>query len=409
VFLDALPLPPNSTVDWRALLEADVSRFEPESTFVALPDTLERQLTVIWEEVLDIRPIGVEENFFALGGHSLLVVRLFAHLEKVFGRDLPLALLLQAPTVAQLARLLREDGWVEPWAALVAIQPEGSKPPLFCAEVPGRSVRYYGALARHLGPEQPLYVLQAQGRTRPPPAVSPCCKLCSAWWGLPRVRCVRATVAAEEVPTQQTRVEELAAHYLQEIRLLQPTGPYFLGGYGAGGQVAFEMARQLQAQGQTVALLALFDAYAAEQPEAMSQGSAWRYKVAHLGQQVQHYIENLRLFGPQDSLAAVLAATRAVCRRRKGAAPKTTGLALQAYKPPVYAGRVTLFRARQQPAGCASGPYLGWQGLAARGVETHDIPGYYGSIICEPRVRLLAAHLQACLENAQAIASATPR
>ena len=314
--LDALPLTPNGKVDRRALPAPDWVRPEQRSALVAPSDTLERQLTVIWEEVLGIRPIGVQDDFFDLGGHSLLAVRLFAQIEKVFGRELPLALLFQAPTIAQLASLLREDGWVVPWSALVAIQPEGANPPFFCADAPGGSVHWYRDLARWLGLEQPFYVLQAQGLNRTPPYGGTCCKLCSAWWGLPRVRCAYVTkFDVENAQRHHMRVEELAAHYLKDIRTLQPGGPYFLGGYGSGGQVAFEMAQQLQAQGQTVALLAMFDAYASGKPEATPHTEAWRYKVSRFGQRVQHYVENLRLFGPQESLSYVLESAREARRR----------------------------------------------------------------------------------------------
>jgi thioesterase domain-containing protein/acyl carrier protein len=385
VCLDTLPLTPNGKVDRRALPAPVAGPAEPTGPRVAPSDTLVIQLTAIWEDTLGIRPIGMRDNFFELGGHSLLAVRLMAQIEKVFGKELPLPLLFQAPTIEQLANTLRQEGWVVPWSALVAIQPDGSRPPFFCAEVYGGNVHFYRDLARHLGSDQPFYVLQLQD--------------------------------LEESQAHDVCVEDMAAHYLKDIRLLQPQGPYFLGGYGSGGQVAFEMAQQLQAQGQEVALLALFDAYAAGCPPATPQSRRFRYQVYRFGQRVRNTWGSLSLLQPKAVLPYVLKqaaeAARGLSVGIAMGAKKLAGMsshgaaasdraAINDYVPKVYPGRMTLFRASQQPAGYHYTPQLGWEGLAAEGVEVHDIPGYYGSILIEPRVRILAAQLQACLDKAQA-------
>jgi amino acid adenylation domain-containing protein len=140
VLVHALPLTPNGKLDRRALPAPAQTRSQPQDTCMAPQDALELQLTKIWEKVLGITPIGVRENFFELGGHSLLAVRLFAQIKKAFGRQLPLATLFQAPTVEQLAGMLRQEGWSAPWSCLVAIQPGGSKPPFFCIHGPGGHV-----------------------------------------------------------------------------------------------------------------------------------------------------------------------------------------------------------------------------------------------------------------------------
>src|SRR5262249_30894375 len=200
-----------------------------ERTFVAPRDTLEHQLTKIWEKVLAIKPIGIKDNFFDLGGHSLLAVRLFEEIAKVTGKTLPLATLFQALTVEQLADLLRQEGWSALWSSLVAIQPHGSRPPFFFIHAVSGNVLHYRFLSHYLGQDQPFYGLQAQG--------------------------------LDGTQAPQTRIEDMAALYIKEIRTLQPEGPYFLGGGSSGGVIAFEMAQQLHAQGQQVALLVLFDTY----------------------------------------------------------------------------------------------------------------------------------------------------
>ena len=127
---------------------------------------LEALIAEIWQDVLEVDRVGVYDNFFDIGGHSLLAVRLFAQIEKAFGRQLPLATLFQAPTVEQLASILRQEGWSAPWSCLVEIQPGGSKPPFFCIHSSGGHIGLsYYELARHLGSDQPLYGLQALGWT----------------------------------------------------------------------------------------------------------------------------------------------------------------------------------------------------------------------------------------------------
>ena len=188
------------------------SRSSLSNTYVAPRNEFEQGIVDIWQKLLGIEPIGVHDNFFDLGGHSLLAVRLFAQIKKAFGRQLPLATLFQAPTVEQLAGILRQEGWSAPWSCLVAIQPGGSKPPFFCIHSSGGHVGLsYYELARHLGSDQPLYGLQALG------------------------------LDGQTAPL--TRFEDMAAHYLTEIRALQPEGPYFLGGACFGGILALEVAQ----------------------------------------------------------------------------------------------------------------------------------------------------------------------
>jgi acyl carrier protein len=229
VMIETLPLNTNGKVDRRALPAPQQERPALERPFVAPQDTLELQLTKIWEQVLSIQPIGVKDNFFELGGNSLLAVRLFAQIEQIFSKKLPLATFFQAPTVEQLACILRDEEWSAPWQSLVAIQPKGSKPPFFCMHPRQGNVFCYYKMVHYLGEDQPFYGLQARG--------------------------------LDGKQTPYTRIEDMAADYIEEIQTIQPFGAYFLGGYSFGGLVAYEMARQLHAQGQKVAMLTLFDTY----------------------------------------------------------------------------------------------------------------------------------------------------
>src|SRR5271154_5449555 len=196
----------------------------------ATADETTKQLVRIWQELLGIESIGLDQNYFDLGGDSVLAVHLFAQIEKVFNVKLPLATLFEAPTIEELARMLGDQLWVTPTSVgslLVAIQPNGSRPPFFCMHPHGGNVLVYRDLAKQLGDDQPFFGLQSQG------------------------------LGGTQRPL--SRIEDMAAIYLKEIRKKQPRGPYLLGGYCMGGTIAYEVACQFQQIGEEVALLALFD------------------------------------------------------------------------------------------------------------------------------------------------------
>jgi amino acid adenylation domain-containing protein len=222
VVLREFPLTPNGKVDRAALPAPDVDSHPDEAQAVSPRNPLELQLAAIWEQVLGVTRIGVKDNFFDLGGYSLLALRMFSAIERTFGKRLPMSLLFQAPTIEQLADLLADEGCTVRWRSLVAIQPEGSKPPFFAVPGVGGNVLVFARLAKLLGEDQPFYGLQARG------------------------------LDGKEKPFM--RVEEMAAHYIAEIRSVQPEGPYLIGGTCTGGLVAYEMGQQLAAQGHNVIL-----------------------------------------------------------------------------------------------------------------------------------------------------------
>ena len=163
VSLERFPLTPNGKVDRKALPAPARSTAEMSFTSAASRDSLDLQLIKLWEKVLNVRPVGLRDNFFDLGGNSLVAVRLFSEMRKLFGRSFPLSVLFQAPTVEKLADMIRKGGWSPQWTSLVPIQPGGSKPPFFCVHGGGGNVLIYRELARHLGEDYPFYGLQARG------------------------------------------------------------------------------------------------------------------------------------------------------------------------------------------------------------------------------------------------------
>lgn len=371
VTLQKMPLTPNGKVDRRALPAPDQANLASTGTFAAPKDRIESQLIKIWEAILSVRPIGVRDNYFELGGHSLLAVKLMNRIEEAFGKNLPIATLLQAPTIEQLAVILRQKGWSPPWSCLVPIQASGSKPPFFCIHgINGAVVRFHD-LSRYLGPDQPFYALQAQGLD----PGHPC----------------------------HTRTEDMASHYIKEIRRVQPQGPYFIGGYSFGGAIAFEMAQELAAQGQGDAVVVLFDTHFPQPSTSISRKAASASSAL---------LALFRIPAPEKwtyLLRMASAPIRVVERwlhvtRLPGNTKRVRKACLQAerdYTPRAYPGRVILFRSSQKGLGQLSDPRAGWNTYAVRGLEIHEILGNHDNILLEPQVRIVAEHLKTCLDEAR--------
>ena len=222
----------------------------------------------------------------------------------------------------------------------------------------------YRELAGHLGPEQPIYGLQAQGLDGKEPYLS--------------------------------SVEEMAAHYLSLIRTVQPQGPYFIGGLSFGGTVAYEMAQRLQAQGEHVALLFMFDTFPGTYESDFSllvklSRMPLRDQADYVVRKIHHFVTTLRrrlnrLFFPKGLKNVRMGIEQAGFR----------------YVMRPYPGSLVLFRAKEKSLRGTRDPYAGWKGLAGGDVEVHEIPGGHVSILAEPQVQILAKHLRNCIQRASA-------
>jgi aspartate racemase len=362
VILDALPKTPNGKIDRRLL-----ARMEPPASVASKSvdqpaTTLQMQLKKIWEDTLGRKPIGIRENFFELGGHSLLAARLMQKVSRLVDKTVPLALLFDAPTIEKLAEVLDRNEWGQQWSCLVPIQPEGTRPPIFCVHGVGGNVVGFRELARLMTPDYPFYGFQAQG------------------------------LDGSRAPF--TNIEEMAAHYIREMRGVQPEGPFFLGGYSFGGLVAYEMARQLYAGGEEVALLALLDTYPGEL-EAVTT-SIWKL-----------LLEPKRLRALSD---VPKTAKKSVQRRVKRLfLSKTLKDVLQAnhgasarYELQPYEGKTTLFRAEQSSLRAFDDPHAAWASLAVGGLQIEEISGDHGDILMMPQVGELAKKLKVAIDNAVA-------
>ena len=380
VSLDALPLTHNGKLDRRSLPAPEKLRDGADSARVIARDELETQLTEIWEKVLAVKPVGIRDDFFDLGGHSLLAVRLFALIEQSFAKRIPLATLFQAPTIEQLADVLRERK-TNPGSSLVPIQPHGSLPPLFCVHGHLGEVLFYRPLSQRLGPNQPFFALQAQEQI-----------------GLPA----------------HHTIEAMAADYLTEIRTVQPHGPYFIGGYCFGARVAFEMAHQILRHGEKVAFLGLLMSY---DPNVNF--------FSYFPGRIHSHWEQFRLMRTRAKLADLARNSgekvrsllwRSMFHLLKHRLPPSSPLfqnvsemnlqAVRDYVPAVYPGRMTAFLNGRVPAGLSLDPDLRLFGMGAHEVQLRVVAGDGGSMFQEPFVRLMAEQLRTCLKEAAALGPA---
>lgn len=377
IALETFPLTPNGKVDRKALPNPERVT-ERQSNFVAPADALQLQLTQIWEELLNVHPVGIRDNFFELGGNSLLAVRLMAKVHKLYQQELSLSTLLQGPTVEHLANVLRQQTTVQHWSSLVEIQPGTSQRPLFFVHPVGGNVLCYVDLARHLGTEQPFYGLQSVG------------------------------LNGEQPP--YTRVEDMAAHYIQELQTIQPQGPYLLGGWSMGGLVAYEMAQQLHQQQQEVAALVLLDSRVPTSVPNLDDATLLTWFARDLSGLVgknftllPDEIQNLKSEAglhyllEQAIKADILPSDIEVTQmQRLLEIFKANTRAMWNYQPRVYAQPMLLIRPQEvfsadfDDFGDAS---WGWHKFAQQ-LTIQTISGNHYSILAQPHVQVLAQQLR---------------
>jgi amino acid adenylation domain-containing protein len=390
MILPELPRSKNGKIAIQALPVPHGERPDLEESFVAPSDSLEQKLANVWRQVLGVERVGVFDNFFNLGGHSLLAVRLFTEIEKLTGWSLPVLTLFQSPTVKGLADAIRRMQSSEAPSPVVAIRGEGSKEPLFLAHGAGGGMLWgYANLAKYLDVERPVYAFNSRD--------------------------------SEELD-DSTTIEEMAARYIQEMRAVQPRGPYHLGGYCFGGLVAYEMAQQLVARGECVALLALMNATPPNSSfEQVSLTPTW---LARFSENSWHWLRHFLRWGSGHRRQFLARKARVWRKRllRRGArarkdeidaedyvdlsdySPQRRRLwdvhlrAAARYTPKVYPGRVTVLRTELHPFLCSFDATFGWAQYA-QGVTVKVVTGAHESILNEPHVQAVAAELNRCLEN----------
>jgi len=420
------------------VLRGDLPGNPPRPSATASPLTraakpegeIESVLAEWWRELLGVETVGLDDDFFNLGGHSLIAVRMFSKIKKTYQQDLSLSTLFEARTIRQLATLIRAAGTssipevgppsavqephplhldlavhvetrtireslsvnhkskrpvtagAKSWSALVPIQPNGSRTPLFCVHALGPSLLFYRQLATYLGSDQPFYAMQSplefQARIR------------------------------------ESSIEELASLYLKELQTFFPQGPYLLGGASLGGLIALEMCQQLHTKGEKPGLLILFDAAV----------PGCDHHVA-LKEQVSRHWQNLRDQGPVYLVQKVVSKSEylrfRLSRSAQAAACSCYQLlgrslpanlhyfqveeahkrALERYIVQFYPEKITLMRAAdlEETVATRRNATLGWETLTGGGLEIHDVPGGHTSMFEELNVRVLAERLKAILSS----------
>ncbi len=358
VQLSALPLTPNGKIDRDALPMPAGERDDSKLDVIAPRDAIERDLVNIWRDLLKQTSIGVRDNFFDLGGHSLLAVQLMKRIDAVFNRQLPLDILWTSDgSIEAVANLMRDAPQPGAFPELVPIR-TGSRRPLFMMFNVGGNLHQYFELARGLDAEQAVYGVQARG------------------------------VYGSSPPDH--RVEAMARHCIESMRSLQPEGPYLVAGFCTGGVIAFEVAQQLTAAGQRVALLALLDTHA---PKANAVGW-WLDEIAAMRRDGLNLrqLQELAYFSALDPLG--LGRLRQL--RTIGEAHRW---GFWSYRPRPYTHAIELFVA-EASAGQTTADKLGWTRWAHGVIRVHRLPGGHADLVKSPIVSDLSARLQESIDRA---------
>jgi amino acid adenylation domain-containing protein len=395
--LKELPLLPSGKIDRVTLRRKAVNLMQLGNRKADPDDALELQLVRIWEKVLAVEAVATTDDFFALGGDSLGATTMFAAVEKFCGIDLPVAILLEAPTIRKFAEVIRRGGLSETDLRLVALRLRGSKPPLYCVPSAGADALEFRILTCHLADNQPVFAFQSPGLDG-------------------RSRCLRS-------------VEEMAESYIHTMQLHQPHGPYYLCGNSFGGVVAFEMARRLVAGSEEVRFLGLLDSHGGEYPKrrkSLAPGKRLKLALLPFLPRSEWYSFDLALFKSgfrqwmERWLVRRMIVLDELMKFRVLRCPfKLRGLYIQEvcmaarrrYKQMPFSGKIDLFRAEHQPPIdlFEEDPFLGWSGMAADGIEVHQLPGHHGMHSREPAIAAVLARKLQLLLNKRAAKGARER
>jgi len=384
VVLPALPRNSHGKIDRRALPSADVMSGENwiastahVADYFAPNDVIERQLADIWQTTLGIPLISARANFFSLGVGSLAALRLITKMNRVFAMELGLASLISASTIESIAELIRKRFAPNTNSSLVPLQPKGTKPPLFIVHgVGGNVVNFYG-LSMRVGLDQPVYGIQSQALVANQPAL--------------------------------LHLKDMAAHYIADLRKVQPQGPYHLLGYSFGGTMVLEMAHQLRAAGQEVALLGMIDSKSKDYEEELAQMASVQTRInrrvsrfrgntgtLQWSARVKYIYEKLTTRAIRFACMAAAALDLKHVPAFMRSAYDINYVAVHNYKVRPYDGKLILFRASWQ--GEEEGDYdLGWGSIFKQGVQIHDLPGDHERIFLEPNIDQLANSLREAL------------
>ncbi len=392
VILERFPLTSTLKVDRNALPDPDLDGSRESTGYVAPKTQTEQKLAQIWSSLLNQKKIGVHDDFFEIGGHSMLAVALMVKIEKELNIRLPLASLFDHSTIHLLAELIDKDADSIEWRSLVPIRPAGTKKPLFLVHGLGLNVLLYTTIINFLDPEQPVYGLQAKG------------------------------LNGTDKPLDT--IEEIAAYYITEIQTIDKEGPYALAGFSLGGKIAYEMARQLDEMGKKVSFLGLLDATAEGSVAYYPLLKRTGYRVNHLVNYVAWNIASFFKEPNQTKLSVIRLKWNGLLKKLRGMdikvqkqdliskgtkdelpkflrkVHKANSRASRNYVVKPYNGAVYLYKAAKQTFYIQEPENYGWNKVAKGGIIVHVIPGEHSNTFAPPNDKYFAEILQKNLDEA---------
>ena len=365
-----------------SLLVEEVSASLGSREYVAPHNPLELQVARIWESVMGMKEISVQDSFFDLGGRSLAAMRIVSRINRAYSLDFGLATLFSGNTIERMAELIQNRLATNTSSSLVPMQPHGSAAPLFIIHGAGGNIIRFYQLAMLVGTDHPIYGVQAQSLLAGQPAL--------------------------------LRLEDQAAYYLAEIRQIQPHGPYHFLGYSFGGTTALEIAHQLRAQGEQIGLLGMLDSRQRDYMVVMQRKDSVRSRFDRRMARFFGNIGRLSFLEKIDylwdkfytrTLRRIYTVAAALGIRSVPSFMKSTDdiswVAAMNYRPQPWPGSMTLFRASAQPDPRLPRD-LGWSPLAQGGVEVYELPGDHDLVFQEPNIQVLAEQIRICLEKSDA-------
>ena len=375
--LDELPLTSNNKIDRKALPDFDAEE-QLKDNYVAPRTETEKVIAGIWQDVLKLKSVGIDDNFFDIGGHSLLAVQIMTRIEKKLAKKFAIATLFTYPTVALLSTFIEKENTANiKWKSIVPIKPTGNKMPLYIVHGAGLNVLNFNDLSTYVDPQQPLFGLQGVG------------------------------MDGEAISIDT--IQEIAAHYVGEVIKHNPSGPYAVGGYSIGGFIAVEMVRQLEAMNKEVKMLAIFDTDA----DNAREREPW-YKIQP--KVFKRYLPEF-LGGSKSMMEQIAAKFRDktnALKDKAGLAPKAESAeyfamldavivryfeALKNYKLEPVTHKIYLFKADFNDHYNDDEIYLGWKKYSSKEVKRYLVPGNHLTMMMPPNVPELGKAVQDALNN----------
>jgi len=391
VLMEKLPLTANNKVDRKALPEPINLSSSVSKDYVEPTTDTEKKLALIWSSILKIEKIGILDNFFEIGGHSMIAVNMIIRIEKEFGIRLPLATLFEQSDIQKLAKVIEAGITPDKWRSLVALRPDGKKKPLFLIHGLGLNVLLYTTIINYLDPDQPVYGLQAKG--------------------------------LNGIDKSLETIEEIASYYISEIMTVDSEGPYQLAGFSMGGKIAYELARQLMEMGKRVSFVGILDTAVESSIRELPVFQKVKLKCKYMLSYILWNVAYLFKHSNESMFAAINRRFSGLWKKIRGSDYKVTKedkvsrgekrelpkylrnvhhanlMASRKYAIKSYNGCIHLFKATPQTFYIPDPVNYGWDKYALGGVVIHEVPGEHSTIFAPPNDKYFSSILQKSLDE----------